>query len=184
MSWEEWEMALDRAEDEGYYGWNEKIQRAKEIMSQTMSTWLSMRHTHYLKTEEWRMKQLEILKRDNYVCQDCVKVLPQIIKKFNLQQFGDLLTNFKMLASVVHHNTYDTLRTPLEIEDCVSLCPPCHTLKHSSLIIFAEERRNNEILKRIHTFLLKQPAIIKEAQRQHNLFIKSITIKPREFKGV
>ncbi len=68
------------------------------------------KHGDYMKTAEWRYKRDLVLKRDKYLCQDC-------------------LTN---PATQVHHKTYrNTDFTGMEPAfDLVSLCRPCHERVH------------------------------------------------------
>lgn len=65
-------------------------------------------HQEYLKSERWRKLRLEILKRDNFTCQDC-----------------------KEKAKDVHHIDYNYLGTDKEIDFCVSLCRECHKNRHN-----------------------------------------------------
>ena len=60
-------------------------------------------YNEYIKSDKWRTKRLECLKRDNYQCQKCGTAI-------NL---------------VIHHTTYDRLGNE-DIGDLVTLCKDCH----------------------------------------------------------
>lgn len=67
--------------------------------------WFKDKYIPYLKSKEWKTKRLLVLKRDNYVCQSCLK----------------------SKATEVHHLTYKhVFNEPLF--ELVSICNPCHTL--------------------------------------------------------
>ncbi len=67
--------------------------------------WFKEKYIPYLKSKEWKAKRLLVLKRDNYLCQACLK----------------------SKATEVHHLTYKHVFN----EPCfelVSICNPCHKL--------------------------------------------------------
>ena len=65
--------------------------------------WFIEKYRPYLKSKEWKDKRLLVLKRDNYVCQSCLK----------------------SKATEVHHLTYKhVFNEPLF--ELVSICNPCH----------------------------------------------------------
>ena len=69
-----------------------------------------MTHKEYLLSAEWNKKRHIILKRDWYKCVCC-----------NSQDYSE-----------VHHRTYKTLWTMLEIYDLYTLCNKCHKLIHKN----------------------------------------------------
>jgi hypothetical protein len=63
-------------------------------------------YSEYLKSPEWQQRRKLCLERDNQSCQDCG--LP---------------------ANEVHHLTYERIGNE-RLEDLLSLCTPCHALRH------------------------------------------------------
>jgi 5-methylcytosine-specific restriction endonuclease McrA len=61
----------------------------------------------YLKSPEWKAKRKQVLKRDNYICQEC----------------GDR-------AWQVHHKTYKRIFNE-RLSDLISLCEDCHREIHN-----------------------------------------------------
>jgi len=107
----EWEEAISDAKEELGYSegeyiedWDEVVETAKEIMSEGNKR----EYENYLDSPEWKETRSEVLKRDNYTCQDC----------------GGKAEN-------VHHLDYDCLETDEEAEHCVSLCRDCHRSRHN-----------------------------------------------------
>lgn len=117
----DWEEAMEDAREElGYYpeqyveDWDELVETAKEICSaekeyeyEEFCADAKQQHQIYLKSERWKILRLEILNRDNFICQDC-----------------------KGTAIDVHHIDYNFLGTPDESKYCVSLCKECHMKRH------------------------------------------------------
>jgi hypothetical protein len=65
------------------------------------------RYNAHLQTEKWRLLRLQVLQRDNYLCQGC-----RIVK-----------------AHEVHHLTYRNLGDEFLFQ-LISLCKPCHDKFH------------------------------------------------------
>ncbi len=72
--------------------------------------WETLRKKYhlYLQSDKWKNIREEVLKRDRYLCCDCLA--EGIIKH----------------AECVHHMDYDFLHTLREKEFCISLCNNCH----------------------------------------------------------
>jgi len=65
-------------------------------------------HKEYLSSDRWKKLRYEILKRDNFTCQDC----------------GNR-------ARDVRHLDYGYLGTSEEAKFCISLCRECHKKRHN-----------------------------------------------------
>lgn len=102
--------------------------------SQTTSLWESvknenyessryLKYSNYLKSENWKLKRSEVLKRDKDLCQVC---------KENK-------------AFEVHHITYENLFKE-KLEDLLSVCRNCHIEIHRQ----KDEEEKREILKKIN----------------------------------
>lgn len=65
-------------------------------------------YTSYIQSSEWKQRREVILKRDNYLCQGCLR----------------------NPAAQVHHTTYDHLGQEFAFE-LISLCEPCHKRYHN-----------------------------------------------------
>lgn len=81
----------------------EKIQNEKEREKEIFDKWYS----EYLLSQEWQAIRDKILKRDNYICQGCLK----------------------NEAILVHHLTYAHVGEELLFE-LISLCEECHKKCH------------------------------------------------------
>jgi hypothetical protein len=75
----------------------------------------SEEYSKLLKKKEWKQKRLEILNRDDFTCQDCLR---KDIGGKNLQ---------------VHHNYYIFGKLPWEYNDdaYITLCRYCHMKEHN-----------------------------------------------------
>ena len=71
--------------------------------------WDRVNYYDYMKSDEWKAKRLECLKRDNFQCQKCGTAK-------NL---------------VIHHWTYDRLGNE-DLGDIVTLCKDCHKKIHEN----------------------------------------------------
>lgn len=71
--------------------------------------WNKVKYHDYIKSDKWKAKRLECLKRDNYQCQKCGTAK-------NL---------------VIHHWTYDRLGNE-DLGDIVTLCKNCHKKVHEN----------------------------------------------------
>jgi len=145
-------------------------------------------HRTYLESNEWKEKRARIFERDKSLCQDCKviskRIFNEIFKKVILDFDLDIDLNYKMKASQVHHTTYESLHTPQEEDDCISLCSDCHKVKHSGLRYDYRKnviKRDKKIIRIIHRRLLKHPKIIELVKKQHNDFIKSLITKPKDW---
>ena len=78
--------------------------------------WNRVNYHDYIKSDKWKTKRLECLKRDNYQCQKCGTAI-------NL---------------VIHHSTYDRLGNE-DMGDLVTLCKDCHKKVHEN------DLRNREL---------------------------------------
>lgn len=74
--------------------------------------WNEVKYHDYIKSDKWKAKRLECLKRDNYQCQKC-----------------GTATNL-----VIHHWTYDRLGNE-DLGDIVTLCKECHKKVHHNDIL-------------------------------------------------
>lgn len=66
-------------------------------------------YNSYLNSRPWKNKREIVLKRDNYICQGCLK----------------------NQATEVHHLTYDNIYNELLFQ-LISVCKPCHNIIHNS----------------------------------------------------
>lgn len=83
------------------------IQERESIWEPDKIKWFKDVYDPYLKTEKWHKKRDLVLKRDNYICQACLK----------------------NKANQAHHLTYqNVLDEPLF--DLISVCKPCHDKIH------------------------------------------------------
>ena len=88
-------------------------------------TW-GHKYTRYLKSPEWEAKRMEVLTRDDGLCQTCGK-----------------------MATQVHHITYKRA-TAEPLGDLVSLCSGCHALEHQLYQLrYREGHWKNQIQSRL-----------------------------------
>ena len=82
---------------------------------------------------EWKKKRIEILKRDNYECQDCVKRLREARKKQIKLSGKDRLIR---RAEEVHHEKEVKEHPELKLDDrnLTSLCTICHNKRHGRYV--------------------------------------------------
>jgi len=109
-------------------------------------------HRVYLKSNEWKEKREIIMKRDKGLCQDCLKV-------------GELVIKYL-------HKHLSWLKD-LEID-----------LKHFGLRFDVDKKsklRFDRILKIMHNKILNHPKMIEIAKKQHDDFMKPITMKPNDW---
>ena len=81
------------------------LYKVKKVCDSTNSNYY--KYLIYLLSDEWKAKRLQVLKRDNNLCQDC-KVTP---------------------AVDVHHLTYIHLFNE-RLEDLLAICRTCHVKRH------------------------------------------------------
>lgn len=106
----EWDEAISVAKAGMGYGdddyvanWDKLISDAKQLMRNDAVR----KHKEYLESNEWKETRLIVLHIHNSTCIDCGNP-----------------------AHDVHHESYERLRTPLEVADCVPLCRKCHESRH------------------------------------------------------
>ena len=136
-------------------------------------------HKVYLRSPEWAELKEKIMGRDSCVCQDCIKILPSILKLFNKIPHNQ--SDYKPFAGEVHHLDYSFLHTPEEADYCISLCSTCHQLRHISMQYDLQrltKKREEILILRIHNRILKEPWARIEAKKQHDSYIQSLTMKP------
>jgi hypothetical protein len=95
---EEESLAQSRAETRRFY--------AEQAVARKQAWWDW--YDAYLLTEAWRTKRVQVLKRDNGLCQGCLK----------------------RQATQVHHLTYDHVGDELLFE-LASICDECHERAHA-----------------------------------------------------
>jgi len=108
----EWNDAIREAkielgynEDEYIEDWNEVVSIAKEVVEEKKDNYYE-----YLESNEWKERRREVLERDGYSCNCC-----------------------KTYATQVHHESYNNVMEPEEVDDCISVCEECHKLIHEEL---------------------------------------------------
>ncbi|MFD2829218.1 HNH endonuclease [Corticicoccus populi] len=71
-------------------------------------------YVSFYSSKKWRDKRLQALRRDEYLCKDCLK--------------DDVYT----VAEEVHHiiETKDDWSKRLELDNLISLCKACHNKRH------------------------------------------------------
>jgi len=199
-----WEEAIEEAKGNlgicGYTNdWDSVVNEAKKILSKEKSKIETEKHKIYLESYEWKKKREKILKRDNYICQDCKKIIEEVLNKektpiffdekfiinilINLQKiFGG--KNYFIEAKEVHHLDYQYKQTPKEEEYCVSLCSLCHKIRHSSWNekdkIYWNKRRLDHLIKSFFIRLSKLSVYQKKISEIHQSELKKITFKPKE----
>lgn len=79
----------------------------------------------FYNSKAWKQKRIEILKRDHFECQDCIK-RARVVEKNN-----GVMMHIQR-ASEVHHIVEYKERPDLGLDDnnLVSLCISCHNLRH------------------------------------------------------
>lgn len=93
----------DRWHNEQYEKYQKRVGRIKELHSLWQVEEYRRKHQEYLNTQEWKEKRQEVLKRDDYLCQACLK----------------------NRASEVHYLTYDHFGNE-PLFDLISVCRECH----------------------------------------------------------
>ncbi|MBP92508.1 MAG: hypothetical protein CMC55_00135 [Flavobacteriaceae bacterium] len=166
--------------EEGYLSsnkWNDVLRKAKWILSEDKK----IKHRNYLKSERWELIRKWCMQRDNYECQDCLKIFPLVLNIFNKIPHDKI--KYRRRASEVHHDSYINLPNSKESEmnDCVSLCNLHHRKRHSRFPEDWHKKATEEILTGIYNEMLMQPWAIKEAKEQQKSWIKSLTIKPKKW---
>lgn len=107
--------ALDDSIQERH--WAAKREASTVARQEQKQEWFK-KHNNYLMSYEWRAKRIEVLRRDGYMCQACLK----------------------NQASEVHHLRYDHWGNE-PLFDLVSVCKPCH-----EDITLMDRRRRGEIV--------------------------------------
>ena len=87
----------------------------------------------FYNSKEWKQKREDILKRDNYECQDCIDRL----KKAKLKGIT-LIGRDRLIrrAEQVHHIEELKVRPDLKLDNdnLTSLCNICHNLRHDRYV--------------------------------------------------
>lgn len=179
----EWDDSIEEAKDNlGIYGYTKNFDEVVNEAKNLLSSDAVMKHLLYLKSNEWKIKRKKVLERDNYICQDCLEVIKEVAKLF--KKVYTKKVDYNKRASQVHHLDYSYKQTDLEEEYCISLCTICHQLKHAKTTVHIKvlkKKLMDNVFIGIYLWLLKQPEFIKEAKKQHDDFIKSLTVKPNEW---
>lgn len=87
----------------------------------------------FYNSKKWKLKRLDILKRDHFECQDCIERLRQAAVNGEQLQGEDREIR---RAEEVHHikelREYPELG--LEDDNLISLCTQCHNIRHGRYI--------------------------------------------------
>lgn len=84
---------------------------------------------HFYNSKAWKIKRMEILKRDRFECQDCIGRLRRA------REQGIILTGSERdirRAEEVHHKQELREHPELALDDdnLISLCTQCHNVRH------------------------------------------------------
>lgn len=142
------------------------------------------RHRNYLNSFEWKTKRELIIERDKGLCQDCLSIVPEVLKLFISFKEDINKIDSKSKAHEVHHLNYSSLHTSFEIDDCISLCDLCHKLRHCHTTVYREKLRlvlQERIIKRVVRELNKLPKYIDMMLESRKAYMKSITMKPNDW---
>lgn len=84
---------------------------------------------HFYDSAAWKHKRLQILTRDRYECQDCRKRLSAAVAAGEILNGKDRMIR---RAEEVHHiqELKEHPELALSDDNLVSLCIPCHNLRH------------------------------------------------------
>lgn len=187
----DWEDVVEEARESlgfskyGWVGtdaWEEIVECAKKILREEASKIATWEHKDYLSSQEWKDKRLIRLKIDNYLCQDCLKIIPKIFEFFNNLEYEPSI--YEVKAEDVHHLDYHYKQTASEIEYCISLCKLHHELRHcfnKDGIKWLNKKIEDNIIYVIYNRILNQDSFLKLSQQQHDNFKNSITIKPNDW---
>ena len=93
----------DRWHNEQYEKFQKRFSKIKELHSLWQVAEYQRKHQEYLNSQVWKEKRQEVLNRDSYLCQACLK----------------------HRASEVHHLTYDHFGDE-PLFDLISVCRQCH----------------------------------------------------------
>ena len=105
-----------------------------------------MTYKEKLQTEDWRIRRIWIIQKDNYVCQVCGKlgfdeclVITGLGDGDNVEQLEEpiIAPDEDSLELNVHHTCYRYGRDPWDYPDkeLVTLCPECHKKIHEEQTI-------------------------------------------------
>lgn len=177
-----WEEAIEQAKEEyGIFGWVSRdewdsvVGLAKEILLEETKKITRWEHLDYLKSNEWKIKRESILKRDNYLCQECLKLVPSIFKLFEKIEYVPF--EYKIAAEEVHHLDYAYKQTPQEELHCISLCKLHHELAHATTTYgynWLKEKIEDNLIFGIYNKIINQLEYIKEINNQHQDFLMSL----------
>ena len=176
----DWDDAVEYVKTHwGLYGYVEDWDKVAAEARNVLIKDCRKKHREYLKSDKWLKLREKILRRDNGLCQDCLRISPEIKDMFNKVTTEPI--RFQKKAEEIHHTSYDNLRLEREFDDCVSLCENCHKLRHCKSDYgkgWLKEKRRELLLLGVHREILRQPEMIRMAKEQHDSFMKTITIKP------
>lgn len=121
------DLLTDTEKQNAYKTTSERLQVARDAFLSTKyarpsegqtAAWRTWYFNEYLHSDEWYAKRDARLERDKYVCQGCIKPIPN-------------------QATQVHHSTYDRVDIGDAHElmiDLISLCNDCHERIHGRKI--------------------------------------------------
>lgn len=177
-----WNQAVEKAKEEGFTDWDEIVEYARDLLSQTASDIQRENHFEYLNSSEWKGKRLKILERDKYICHDCLNTnFSHILKLFSNFFLKDI--DYRTKATEVHHLDYRYKQTELEEEFCISVCNVCHRLRHCATEYQKKQlilERERNLIIRLIIVLSKQPEYQEVYQKKNEAYLKKITLKPSE----
>lgn len=94
----------------------------------------------FYNSKQWKHKRIEILNRDRYECQDCVKRLQEAVKNNIILPAYER----KIRPACEVHHIMELSEHPdlaLDNDNLVSLCVQCHNIRHGrSVKIFAKKK--------------------------------------------
>ena len=133
--------------EEMFQRWQENCRIEQERRKQQQEYWAKVHEEEaqyrnyydYLKSEAWRQRRLEALKRDKFKCQLC--------------------GSGKDVE--VHHISYEHLHRAEEVDDLITLCKKCHREVHSGDL----EKRQNPEWQRTHRLLMLAVKKLREYNR-------------------
>lgn len=79
----------------------------------------------FYNSKEWKRKRIDILKRDHFECQDC-------IRRVRIKEDVYGIERHIARATEVHHIIEYKVQPELGLDDdnLISLCSQCHNLRH------------------------------------------------------
>lgn len=158
----------------------EVVEYAKEILREKNRKLFFKEHREYLKTFQWQEVRTKVLKRDNYLCQDCLNFnrINRIKEVFRVN--GCIFEDFEILVSAeqVHHTDYSALGTCGEIDNCVSLCKNCHDLRHGK-----NTDLHKQLISKVYTKIREQTNWREILNNEHTKELRNMTVPYNSWKG-